>query len=61
MKNKIKNARLCLGLNQVQFAEKMGITQAHVSRLESGERTLKPNSPLTKLLDILLQEVESDE
>jgi len=55
MKNKIKNARLCLGLNQVQFAEKMGITQAHVSRLESGERELKPGGSTDILLDVILK------
>lgn len=38
MKNRIRQLRLELGLNQTQFGEKLGITPSAVSKIESGDR-----------------------
>lgn len=46
----IKALRLRLKLNQIQFAERLGVDQATVSRLESGRA---PSKPVLKLLEML--------
>ncbi len=37
---RLKAARLHCGLNQVQVARSLRITQSHVSKIESGQRRL---------------------
>ena len=36
----IKQARLRLGLGQIELAQECGITQSHLSRIESGHRSI---------------------
>lgn len=48
--DKIREARELLGLNQTQFAEKVGVTQKDVSNLEAGNKKFIPN----KYIDFLL-------
>ena len=36
----VKNIRIKLGFNQTNFAKKIGISQTHVSDLETGRKTL---------------------
>ena len=37
---RLKTARLHSGLNQIQVAKSLRITQSHVSKIESGQRRL---------------------
>jgi transcriptional regulator with XRE-family HTH domain len=34
----IRNLRIALGLSQIKFSDLLGITQAHLSYIEAGER-----------------------
>lgn len=45
---RIKRIREKMGLPQWRFAERIGVRQATVSRLESG--VMRPSGPLEKLL-----------
>jgi ribosome-binding protein aMBF1 (putative translation factor) len=51
---RIRSARMAAGLNQTELAEKAGLTQSHISRLENGEHS--PNQltiqKIAKALDI---------
>lgn len=57
---RIKEGRKQLALNQEQLAEKVGTTQARISRIESGKDRLfteKQIKPFSKVLKIPLQEL----
>jgi transcriptional regulator with XRE-family HTH domain len=45
--DKVREARERLGLNQPELARRCGITQAGLSRIESGERNASPALMLT--------------
>lgn len=47
---KIKEARELLGLSQIQFAERIGVTQKDVSQMESGNKKFIPNRYIEFLL-----------
>ena len=50
--NRMKEARLKLGINQDELAEKMGLTQAAISQFEKGQRLPTPKT-IDKLVVIL--------
>ena len=37
---RLKAARVAVGMTQVEVAERLGLTQSHVSKCESGERRI---------------------
>ena len=47
----LKNLRNKSGLTQAQVAEKMGVTQAEVSRIEKSKRTIRPET-VKKICDV---------
>lgn len=48
---RIRSIRERLKLNQTDFAMVLGITQEHVSRLETGRK--EPGGPLVRLLEMI--------
>ena len=48
--NRIKSLRAKLGLSQQELAEKLGVNQATVSRIEAGKT---PSRPVARLLEII--------
>lgn len=48
---KIKEARELLGLNQIEFAERIGVTQKDVSQMEAGNKKFIPNRYIEFLLN----------
>lgn len=52
--DEIKSLRTSMKLSQRAFAERLGIRQATVSRLETGE--LSASGPVTKVLEQLKRE-----
>jgi len=58
--DKIKLTRILKGYSQTEFAERIGISQSHYSRIESG--SLRPNIELVeKILDALELNIFTDE
>lgn len=54
---KIKNLRLSLGLNQTELADKLGVTQASVSRWEKG--SMPDADKLTQLAEMAGESIKS--
>ena len=48
MKDRIKEVRLASGLNQAAFGDKVGVTGAAISRIESGDRA--PSEQVLRLI-----------
>lgn len=49
----IRAARLALGLTQEQFAERVGMTRAHIGKIEAG--MVKPTRTLEILAALLVE------
>jgi transcriptional regulator with XRE-family HTH domain len=50
--NRLKAARVLLGMTQLQLAEKVGVKEIHVSRIETGRSV--PDGPLKqRITDVL--------
>jgi len=53
----IKNVRESLNLTQVEFAERLGVSQATVSLWEAGAR--RPTGSALKMIEVVAQEKSS--
>ena len=53
--NKLRQVRIMFGEDQSQFGERVGFTQAWISKMENGLK------PIPKTLEVLLEYMERDE